>query len=196
MTTAYPLSWPDHIERSRQRETGKFKTSLPSAIDNVKRSISGFAKDSGKKVENVIISSNVTLGESRPSDPGVAVWFSWEGMQVAIPVDRYASVEANLQAIHHVLEARRTELRHGTLALVKASFRGFIALPAPAGQSKRTWQEVLRLDTGLMASKETIEFAYRALAKKHHPDIAGGSDKAMAELNAARAEALEALRNG
>jgi hypothetical protein len=193
MTTAYPLTWPDHIERAKQREAGRFKTSLSAAINNVKGSISGFAKDSGKRVENVIISSNVTLGESLPSDPGVAVWFSWEGMQVAIPVDRYASVEANLQAIHHVLEARRTELRHGTLALVKASFRGFIALPAPAGQRKRSWQEVLRLDTGLMSSKETIEFAYRALAKKAHPDIAGGSTEAMAELNAARGEALKEL---
>ena len=54
---------------------------------------------------------------------------------MCIPVDRYNSVEANLQAIHHIIEARRVELRHGTLALVRASFTGFKALPAPAGQA-------------------------------------------------------------
>ncbi len=193
MTQTYPLTWPDHIERARQRETGRFKTSLSVAINNVKASIAGFAKDSSRKVENVIISSNVTLGETRPSDPGVAVWFSWEGMQVAIPVDRYASVEANLQAIHHVLEARRTELRHGTLALVKASFRGFVALPAPAGSRKRPWREVLNLNSGTPVNKETVNYAYRELSKKAHPDVAGGSQDAMAELNAARDAALKEL---
>lgn len=32
MTTAYPLSWPDHIDRHRTREQGRFKTSLSSAL--------------------------------------------------------------------------------------------------------------------------------------------------------------------
>jgi hypothetical protein len=57
-----------------------------------------------------------------PADPGVAVWFTWDGMQVCIAVDRYQKVASNLQAIHHIIEARRVELRHGTLALVRASF--------------------------------------------------------------------------
>jgi hypothetical protein len=63
---------------------------------------------------------HASLGASRPSDPGVAVWFTWDGLGVCIAVDRYQTVEANLQAIHHIIEARRTELRHGTLALVRA----------------------------------------------------------------------------
>lgn len=36
MTTAYPLSWPDHIDRHRTREQGRFKTSLSSALNNVR----------------------------------------------------------------------------------------------------------------------------------------------------------------
>lgn len=31
MTTAYPLSWPEHIPRSRTLEHGQFKTGLSAA---------------------------------------------------------------------------------------------------------------------------------------------------------------------
>lgn len=183
----YPLSWPEHIERSRARETGRFQTTLARALGNVADSLRRFAADSGKSISGLVISSNVTLGNQRPADPGVAVWFTWDGMQVCIPVDRYASVEGNLQAIHHVIEARRTELRHGTLALVRATFRGFQALPAPG---KRPWRDALGL-TGLPA-REEIERAFRDRAKTAHPD-SGGSNAAMSELNAAKAAALSEI---
>lgn len=193
MTAAFPLSWPPHIPRSARRESGAFRTTLAGAIKNVRDSLRRFAADSGKKMDAVIISSNVTLGEEKPADPGVAVWFTWDGLQVCIPVDRYQTVAANLQAIHHIIEARRTELRHGTLALVRASFQGFIALPGPSGAGPRGWREVLRFDPPYgTITRERIEGAYRLCAKERHPD-AGGSAEAMAELNQARDEALREI---
>lgn len=39
-----------------------------------------FADDSGKKLVDLSISSNVTLGVAAPADPGVAVWFTWDGL--------------------------------------------------------------------------------------------------------------------
>lgn len=194
MTTPYPLAWPTSIPRWKgQRQVGAFKTSLAGAMDNVETSLRLFGKDSGKPVNDVVISSNVTLGQQRPSDPGVAIWFTWEGMQICIPVDRYAKVEANLQAIHHVIEARRTELRHGTLALVRATFAGFTALPAPGGQ--RSWREVLGFSAGRTPSGEAVAAAYRRLAAERHPDKPGGSQAAMAELNAARDAAVKEIGN-
>jgi len=192
MTAEYPLTWPDHIERSGKRERSRFKASLPGALKNVRDSLRMFAGDSGKKIEGLIISSNVTLGSDHPADPGVAVWFTWDGMQVCIPVDRYASVAENLQAIHHVIEARRTELRHGTLALVRATFRGFQALPAPNRSGKRSWREVLQFNPGPVR-RDQVEIAFKQAVKKAHPD-AGGSADAMAELNRAREEALRELQ--
>lgn len=47
MTTAFPLSWPDHIPRARTRERGKFSTSLTAALGNVQTSLRLFGKDSG-----------------------------------------------------------------------------------------------------------------------------------------------------
>ncbi|MBB4017336.1 hypothetical protein GGR16_002365 [Chelatococcus caeni] len=185
MTTAFPLSWPDGFPRSKSRETGQFRTSLAGALNNVRTSLNLFGRDSGKPVTDVVLSSNVSLGCEKPADPGVAVWFRWQGMQVCIPVDRYATPAANLQAIHHVLEARRVELRHGTLALVMASMKGFAALPAPAG---RHWSEVLGVSR--TAGRDEIEAAHRLLIRQHHPD-SGGSEAAAAEINAARDAALK-----
>lgn len=181
MTTGYPLSWPAGFPRSQRRERGAFKTTLARALENVETSLRLFGKDSGRPVQGIVLSSNVSLGAHYPPDPGVAAYFAWEQMQVCIPVDRYDTVAANLQAIHHIIEARRVELRHGTLALVRASFAGFKALPAPRG-----WREVLGVTE---ATKEAVERAFRERARLLHPDV-GGTDNAMADLNAARAAAL------
>jgi hypothetical protein len=111
--------------------------------------------------------------------------------QRCIAVDRYPKVADNLQAIHHILEARRTEMRHGGLHVVRQTFKGFTALPAPPG--RKSWREVLgfRPDERI-AGTASIDARYRELAAKAHPDKGGSSDK-MAELNRARAEAKEAL---
>lgn len=182
--TAYPLHWPTGFSRAKTREKGAFKSTLSAALNNVQDSLRLFGKDSGKTLDGLVISSNVSLGESRPLDPGVAVWFTWDGLSVCIAVDRYLSVEANLQAIHHIIEARRVELRHGTLALVRATFAGFKALPAPSGTS---WWQVLGVAPS--ATKDEVKAAYRALAARHHPDR-GGSATRMAQINEAYEQSL------
>ena len=136
----------------------------------MKGSLELFAKDSGN------------------ADTGVAAWFTWDGEQRCIAVDRYPKPEDNLQAIHHIIEARRTEMRHGGLHIVRQTFKGFTALPAPPGQ--RGWREVLGLKGPVNAAQ--IDAAYRERAASAHPDK-GGSTEAMAELNRARAEAKRAI---
>ncbi|MDE2436470.1 MAG: hypothetical protein KGM49_09435 [Sphingomonadales bacterium] len=97
---------------------------------------------------------------------------------------RMHEVEHNLQAIYHILDARRTEMRHGGLHIVRQTFKGFVALPAPAGQ--RPWREVLDLAGPVTAAQ--IDAAYRDKAVTAHPDK-GGSTEVMSALNRARAEA-------
>lgn len=186
MIPAFPLQWPEGFPRTQLREVGQFRSSISAALGNVENSLKLFGSDSKKLISNMVLSSNVTLGVQRPDDPGVAAWFAWDGETRCIAVDRYKTPEANLQAIHHVLEARRTELRHGTLALVRASMKGFtLLLPGP--NSPKPWHEVLGVS--MSASASEIEAAYRDRAKTAHPDR-GGSNVAMAALNAARAQAL------
>lgn len=189
MIDAYPLTWPAGFPRSGSRMEGAFKTSLAKSLSNVEKSVSGFGKDSGKKIEAMVISSNVSIGNVRPTDPGIAVWFTWDGIQVCIPIDRYTKVEANLQAVHHVVEARRTELRHGGIAIVRATFTGFKALPAPV--ESRDWRKVLEI--GAETSLESARENFRRLSSLRHPDK-GGSHNAMAELNLAWQQAQAALQ--
>lgn len=184
---AYPLQWPQQFPRAGKKDASRFNTTLPAALRKVQDSLRLFAKDSGKVLGSVVISSNYSLGTENPADPGVAVYFMWDGLHVCIPVDRYPKIADNLTAIHHVIEARRVELRHGTLALVRASFSGFAALPPP--EPGKSWRAVLGIRAASVITKDDVQAAYRRLASLRHPDV-GGTDDQMAELNAARDAAL------
>lgn len=189
---AYPLHWPPGVPRTRLRDKGRFDTTIAKALDNVRGSLKLFASDSGKVLEHVVISSNVgglSYKERDADDPGVAVWFTWDGLPLCIAVDRYRKPESNLQAIHHIIEARRVELRHGTLALVRASFAGFKALPAPPGTS---WREVLGFAQGQAVNAQQVAEAWKREAAKHHPDRGGAPDK-MQAVNMARDTAIKEI---
>lgn len=192
MTQAYALTWPPGWPRTPNRAKSLFKTTLPGAINNVQTSLKQFASDSGKGISDMMVSSNVTLMDNNPKDPGVAVYFTWDGISTCIAVDRYLTLAENLQAIHHVIEAERTKLRHGGLNLVRAAFRGYAALPPPSGSSQRAWRDVLNAGPSIK-SKEVIDKLYRDAAAKAHPDKAGGSHDKMSELNAARADAYREI---
>jgi len=187
--TAFPLTWPATIPRTKNREKSRFKVTLPAALKNAQSSLTAFGRDSGKPVKNVVISSNCSLGSERPADAGVAIWFTWDELQLCIPVDRYSTPTENLQAIHHILEAKRVELRHGTLALVRASFMGLKALPAPAG---RPWNEVLNIPPGAAVTLSMIEAKFKELVAIHHPDK-GGEQAKFDALVKAREEARRSV---
>lgn len=180
----YPLVWPDEIPRTTKHEKSAFRTDLKGAIKNVQDSLRLFAQDSGKAMGGLQVTSNVGLFEANPADPGVAVWFTWDGAVRCIPVDRYLSVKENLQAVHHILEARRVELRHAGINIVRATFKGFsLALPAPGN---RPWHVVLGVPAD--ATPAQIAAAYKERART----LAGMNDQAqLQELNVARDKAMK-----
>lgn len=160
-----------------------FKTTRTQAMENVEGAIRMFAKDSGVSVSGVQITSNVAgLRGGEPSDTGVSVWFTWDNAMRCIAVDRYRKVEWNLQAIFHVIEAQRSLLRHGGLEMVRTSFRGFMALPAPAGQKQ--WHEILGVSA--RATAKEISAARQSLARLHH-----GDEAMMKAINVAHDEGME-----
>jgi hypothetical protein len=185
--TQFPLCWPESWPRTPKPGKSQFKTTLFAAIKNVQDSLRRFGEDSDSAVRNVLVSTNVSLMDQNPKDAGVAVYFTWDGISTCIAVDRYQRIEENLQAIHHVIEAERTKLRHGGLNLVRAAFRGYAALPPPSSATVDPWV-VLGVKQG--ASAAEIDAAYRDKAKTAHPDAGGSHDK-MSALNTARAEALK-----
>jgi len=189
MIPAYPLQWPDGMPRTKVRVTSAFKVTLAGAIDNVQTSLRLFGRDSGMSIKNVIISSNYSLGVSNPTDPGVAVFFEWDGAQRCIAVDRYQKLADNLQAIHKVLEARRVEVRHGGISIVRQTFRGFMALPNP---DKADWRKLFGFRVDQVVTPAMIDAAWTDLAREKHPDRGTTPDerdaltREMAIINTAR----------
>lgn len=154
-------------------------------MKNVQSSLKLFGSDTGSAITDIVISSNVSLGHDNPADAGVSVWFTWEKEQRCIPVDKYKKVQENLQAIHFIIESRRTELRHGGLHILRQAFAGFKALPPASG--KDCWSV---LGIPITDDKNTITKAYKALAKIRHPDDSPtGSAELFRELNDAYQQA-------
>lgn len=189
--SAFPLCWPTGVARTKVRERSPFKVPLDRAVADLQNTLRLFGNDTGRAVSGLVISSNVSLGNAKPADTGVAIYFQWDGLPRAIGVDLFDSVAGNVRAIYMILEGRRTELRYGGLNLVRATFSGFSALPPPPPDaSDEPWWAVLGVPSH--ASLEEIERRYRDLARLHHPDSSGGSPAVMAKINAARDAARRA----
>ncbi len=211
MTNASPLSWPAHRPRTaaarrknasfnKKQDNGRYlETKQLTVADAIKRLQSEIDAIGGRYP---VISSNVELrldglprsGQREPEDPGVCLYFDLKGKPMALPCDTYNRVADNMAAIAAHMEATRKIERHG-VATVAEMFAGFVALPAPSEPRKRDWRDVLDLnaDERSRVSRAIIESRYRYLAAHRHPDRAGGSHEAMAELNRARDEALKEI---
>lgn len=190
----YPVCWPMEWPRtgSYQRINSRFKTELKTALSNVRKALSGFGKDSGISIREIVISSNATLGTENPKDSGVAIWFLWDGEWRCFPMDRYKTTKENLQAISKIIEAERVKVRIGGAVWVKAAFRphtGLLMLPPPQG----AWRDVLGVSGPVTLYK--VERLYRDLVNKHHPDH-GGDSAAFARITEAMAEARKELSGG
>lgn len=192
MTTAYPLAWPVGWPRTApyRRQRSRFS---PGGLASEAQETRWELQRLGAR--NPVISTNIELrrdglpysGRGAPDDPGVAVYFTYEGRQQCIPCDRWATVEENLRAIWKSIEALRSLERWGAKSFVDAAFTGFTAIAGPS--AARPWWEVLGVSQ--YASRDQINAAWREKARDAHPD-AGGSDAAMSELNSARDQGLRA----
>jgi len=192
MTAAYPLHWPEGWPRTAKqaRKDARFDTPWAKTLDKLVNEIHRLGGSSP------IISSNAALrqrdslpyadqAQDKLDDPGVSVFFTVNGRQRVMAHDIYKTVHHNLHSIALTIEAMRAIERHGGSMMMERAFEGFAALAAPGA---KPWWQILEVMP--QASKAEIEAAFKRLARARHPD-AGGSDAMMAELNAARDQALK-----
>lgn len=195
MTEAYPLEWPEGWPRTpgHRRTSSRFSKNLGfnqiRELQNELRLLGG---------RNVVVSSNVPIRQDglpyaselkrRYDDPGVAVYFMLKGKQLSMARDKYYTPWENIRSLVLTIDGLRSMERHGGSTMMDRAFSGFTALPKPGGAD---WWEVLQVPR--TASRATIEAKFRELARERHPDH-GGSDDQMAELNRARAQALQEVR--
>lgn len=198
----YPLAWPAHRPRkpAYARKVGKFSAdgrpvTMAVAVDRLDGELSRLG------ALYPVLSTNVELrldgrprsGQGNPTDPGACVYFSLKGKPFALACDTYSDVAQNVAALAAHLDNTRAIERHG-VASAAETLEAFSALPPPSGASTpatRGWREVLGFHAGFPAGYDPtdalslIGVRYRERAPKAHPDN-GGSEAAMAELNAAR----------
>lgn len=182
MIDAYPLQWP--IDRPRTSKWDRMigPNKMPSG--RIRQLLSKELRM--MDVSQIVVSTNVATrrdglpyaGQKAPDDPGVVLYFTRKGSDIAISCDRWQSVDANLRAIGLTIEAIRGMERWGTEEMIDRAFTGFKALPESATVmpfTAKPWHEVL--EVAPTASMETRRAAYRSLLFKHHPDQ--GGDTAM-----------------
>lgn len=213
--TRYPLQWPAGWKRTRwgDRKDANFKrfNKRLTVADGLGRVVDELGR-LGVHSDFVIVSTNVETrldgmprsGLAEPADPGVCVYWQHGGVRSGNPmrcmaVDRYTKVADNLAAVAATLEAMRAIERHGGASILDRAFTGFAALPPPivAGM-KRHWRDVLGFPPDAEISVSELRARWKKLAIANHPDR-GGDGQRMADINAARDEALKDLegpRNG
>lgn len=188
-TTAYPLSWPAGWTRTEPRDRGRSRfTRRGNATDYGYRpqrqiTIAEGCDDIMRELDRmgateVILSTNLRLrqdelpysNQKEPEDPGVAVYFTWDGEQRSVACDSWDRVADNLRAVAKSLEALRGLERWGASQILKAAFTGFAQLPENAGEGMNmpAWWDVLGVDR--RATREDVESAFKRLAKEAHPD--------------------------
>jgi hypothetical protein len=178
MKSTYPLKWPEGWPRAKYRRGGGvFRIDFDAAVDDLSDEI---ARMGGRYS---LLSTNIgPHGYLKSPDTGAAVYFESKGKQKVFACDTYLDVKANVRAIGLTIKSLRSIERHGASEMLERALSAFVALPSPPDPWKI-------LGVPRDASRENIEAAFRALARKHHPDHGGATAK-MAELNRAREEAL------
>lgn len=181
--SAHPLTWATIYPRTpkHKREAARFEVNFSTARNDLLNELRLLG------AKNVVISSNVPVRQDglpyarpkEPDDPGVAVYFQIKDKNYALCCDRWLKVRHNLRAIGLHIAAMRGMERWG-VGNVEQAFMGYQALPPAV--SERNWWEVLGVSP--KASDDEVKEAYRKLARQHHPDYGGSSDK-MAAINAA-----------
>lgn len=209
MIPAFPLQWPAGIPRTppSKRIHAQFKQdgrrlSLAQATRRLMEQVELYTRH-GRTYrippDSVVVNSDVRVrkqdgmpyaNQRDPSDPGVAVYFEFDGQPRCIPCDKFHRMADNIAGVASALGAIRQIERHANEGLISAVFTGFAALPEGIDEH---WRQVLQLTDVENVTIGIARAAHKRLSLKNHPDR-GGSNEAMARINKARDEALQELQ--
>ena len=187
MVDAYPIQWPSGWQRTEpyNREHSRFKTTFSNARHGILNEIRLLGGN------NPIISSNIPTrldglpyaNFKSPEDPGVVIYFMLDGHEECIPCDRWRDAGDNLHAIELCIGAMRGMDRWGAKDMVKASFRGFEALPPHSDDNPDTVFAKHGVDYFAgCETKQDIKERRRNLSLDLHPDKKGGDASEFTEM--------------
>lgn len=182
------VPWPASKAKTSSRNRGQFQTNLADACTRIEKAVSAFTRPGqGWRTSELWIYADAQLGaqnrflaNQRSSvDPAVVVRFDLDRTTFTIATDRFTDAAQNLAGIAAYIESVRAQERYGIFEVTE--MLSFAALPAP-----NQW-------FAGCATRAEIETRYRELAMEHHPDRNGGDTATMAEINEAKALAMQAV---
>lgn len=210
----FPLEWPSGWTRTlrHKRQRAAFRSTKSDTVtrtdgssNTVKRDVPVSVFVATQRLErqiemlggkNPTLSTNVSLrldgrprSEAEPSDPGVALYFSFKGKATVLACDRFDRVGDNIAAIAAHIDALRRVERYG-VGTIEQALAGYKALPADTAAN---WRAVFGFSSDSTPTRDQVDSAYKAAARQRHPDL-GGTDLEMAHLNRARDYALLELQ--
>lgn len=189
---AFPLQWPLAYKRTAHRIKSSFKKGMDQSQN--------FLRDELRRLgaKNLIVSTNIPVRKDggmyaeymarKIDDPGVAIYFKWNGKDVVMCCDRYISVWENVYALGKGIEAIRGMERWGVSDFIERAFSGFLAIEGPR---KEEWYEILMVSKN--AEVEQVKQQYRFLAMQNHPDRMGGNTAAFSRITEAYEQAKKHL---
>lgn len=196
----FPLHWPVGWPRTRSPKRSKFKElSSYAAADLLMKELERLIGRWSTDFKKIILSTNVELREDglpyskqrRMTDFGAAVYFRYKDKDLVMACDTFDRVGCNIYAMAKSIEAMRGIERWGCSELMNRAFTGFQALPERG--TRPTWFSILEIPEN--SNSVQIGERYRALAKIHHPDMAGGNAEKFIQIQLAYEEAMKNLNS-
>lgn len=191
------IDWPDTFPRTppedREPYSGGFQVTRSQAFQNVLDELRGWdgvtdvQLDSG--AEHQKKNPNKPYARASFEDPGVVVYFTKDGEQMAAACDRWDNPRDNAQDLYRYLNETRMQELRGTVT-AESEYQK-LRLPSGDGDAivaQRPDHEVLEVDPD--ASPAVIKAAAREKMKEHHPDH-GGDPEMLRRAKEARDSLLE-----
>jgi hypothetical protein len=184
--------WPSEKTAADKRRRSPFKAAYNATLDLLEAELQHlYASDIVIQCEaqrSQIRNDGWLKSDARVEGPAVIVSFNsrWE-KSYGYPCDRFTDWKANLRAIALSLEALRAVDRYGVTTHGQ-QYQGFLRLAAAESRAERNPAlEALAQLSGVSLngspSSDEINAAYKAAARRCHPDT-GGSADAFATLQA------------
>jgi len=202
MITFQPLTqWPG--ERTKAKQSCQFRSGYDSTLAALKYELARL------DAKNVILLADcdprdirrdgLLRGDARLRSSGIVLTFDCKHGALSYPCDTYYNWQDNLRAIALALEHLRAVDRYGVTRRGE-QYTGWARLPAPAAADGfRTVDEAWVWLCDQLApssareglprvrlTQENYDQAWRAAAKKLHPDVQGGVTAGFQKLQQAR----------
>lgn len=189
VTRPLPAVWPNGARTPvHERTSGRFQADLDATWKLLERELRHLEAgepvviEAGYEAREIRLDGRPRAG-ARPVDPGVIVSFESRLGPLRYACDTYWRWESNLRAIGLTLEHLRAVDRYGVTRRGE-QYQGWSALP-PAGAGEMSPEEAEAFIRHHGGGNGPLLDAYRAAAKRLHPDV-GGSDEDFVRLERAR----------